>query len=47
MPARFNKLILADEIAFVSTGMKTVFGFSWISVSNSPEIFEVGNLGVC
>jgi hypothetical protein len=47
MPARVNRLITVGELALVSTRMKTVFGFSWISVSNSPEKFEVGNLGVC
>jgi hypothetical protein len=47
MPTRVNKLIRAAEIAVVCTRMKTVFGFSWISVSNSQEKFEVGNLDVC
>ena len=47
MSARVNTLITAGEIALVSTGMKPVFGFSWTSVSNSPENFEVSNLGVC
>lgn len=47
MPALFNKLITAGEIALVSARMKTVFGFSWISVLNSPKKFEVDNLGTC
>ena len=47
MHGRVNKVTTAGEIALVSIRMKTGFGFSWISVSNSSEKLYVDNLGVC